>query len=46
MALILTAMLFSLADIPLTAGFIRKFYILSSGAYFANSGGTLCSRAC
>lgn len=32
-AAILTAMLLSLAGIPLTAGFIGKFYILSSGLY-------------
>lgn len=32
LALIFTAMLFSLAGIPLTAGFIGKFYILAAGA--------------
>ncbi len=31
-ALILSAMLFSLAGIPLTAGFIGKFYIVAAGA--------------
>ena len=30
-AAIFTAMLFSLAGIPLTAGFIGKFYVLSAG---------------
>jgi NADH-quinone oxidoreductase subunit N len=32
LALIFSAMLFSLAGIPLTAGFIGKFYILAAGA--------------
>ncbi len=32
LALILTVMLFSLAGVPLTGGFIGKFYVLASGA--------------
>lgn len=32
LALILTGMLLSLAGIPLTAGFVGKFYVLASGA--------------
>ncbi len=32
MALVLTAMLFSLAGIPLTAGFVGKFYLVAAGA--------------